>query len=74
MHLGPENIGREIFNNLFELKPEFQDLFSFASLPNYEQSDEYKDHIMIVVNTVNKAIENLENLGSLLPILSNLGS
>jgi hypothetical protein len=45
MELGALKVGEVLFKNLFDIKPEFLDLFSFAELPDYESSEKYKDHI-----------------------------
>ena len=73
MGLGAEAVGHVIFTNLFALKQEFLEMFSFAQIPDFETTTEYKDHIKVVVNTVNKAVENLNNLPNLMPILKGIG-
>ena len=70
---GMQEVGTALFSEIFKRAPEALGLFSFRDIENYKESDEYINHVVKVASTVGKAVDNLENLESLLPILKQLG-
>ena len=63
-----------MFQFIFTATPEALGLFSFGSLANYRTTEKYKDHTVKVVSTLSTAVDSLQNLGELAPILKNLGA
>lgn len=59
---GVDVVGTIIFKNLFDLDENLLRLFPFGNEPEYESHPIFQEHIAKVVNTVNKAVENLDNL------------
>ena len=72
--LGYEAVGDLLFQNIFEAAPSTLQMFSFGALKNYRSTEKYKDHTVKVASTLSTAVENLQNLGELAPILKNLGA
>ena len=71
--VGMKNVGDALFQEIFKQAPEALGLFSFSQMENYRESEEYFSHVIKVASTVGKAVDNLENLEELLPILTQLG-
>lgn len=62
---------RSIFvSRLFQISPDAVSYFSNADL----ESTEFKGHIGRVMNTLDQAVRNLDNLSPLLPTLKRLGT
>ena len=55
---------------IFQIAPEAQDYFSSSDL----KSDEFQGHIASVISTLDKALQNLDDLTPLLPTLERLGT
>ena len=55
---------------IFQIAPEAQDYFSSSDL----ESDEFQGHITSVISTLDKALQNLDDLTPLLPTLERLGT
>ena len=49
-------------------------MFSFGAHANYRETESYKSHTVKVASTLSTAVENLQNLEELAPILKNLGA
>ena len=66
--------GELFFRTLFTAHPEGLALFkSFSSLPDYEQSEAFKEHSLTVFTALDKALSLLGDLDTLLPVLGQLG-
>ena len=68
-----QEVGNALFTEIFRRAPEALGLFSFHDIENYQESEQYIQHVVKVASTVGKAVDNLENLDQLLPILKQLG-
>ncbi|XP_027046996.1 neuroglobin-like [Pocillopora damicornis] len=62
--------GQKLFKRIFQIAPEAQDYFSSSDL----ESDEFQGHITSVISTLDKALQNLDDLTPLLPTLERLGT
>jgi len=71
--LGEETVGRIIFKNLFTYDPELLQLFPFSMYDDYEDTQDYLEHITKVVGVVSKAVENLVHFDDLVAILASIG-
>ena len=49
-------------------------MFSFGAFASYRGTVVYKDHTVKVASTLSTAVDNLQNLGELAPILKSLGA
>ena len=49
-------------------------MFSFGAHADYRSTESYKNHTVKVASTLSTAVENLQNLEELVPILKNLGA
>ena len=66
--------GELFFRTLFTAHPEGLALFkSFSSLPDYEQTDAFKEHSLTVFTALDKALSLLGDLDTLLAVLGQLG-
>jgi len=70
---GEEKIGIILFKQIFKIAPEALELFPFKNEPNYLNSDSFKKHVTKVAQAVSKAVDLLDDLGTLAPILKKLG-
>lgn len=70
---GTEQCGIVLFKNIFKLAPEAIELFSFKDKENLYQSAALKKHATGVMNTIGQAVEGLENIENLVPVLQDLG-
>ena len=68
--LGYEAVGDLLFQNIFTAAPETLSLFSFGAYASYRGTVVYKDHTVKVASTLSTAVDNLQNLGELAPILT----
>ena len=73
LELGDETVGRVLFKNLFETDEELIQMFRFTQNEAFEDIPAYAEHITKVIATLSMAIDNIDKLASLLPILNNLG-
>ena len=73
MTLGDTNVGVLLFKNIFTIAPGALELFSFKNTKNLYENPKFKSHVKKVVNTVGVAVEYLDNLEELVPILQKLG-
>jgi nitric oxide dioxygenase len=73
MTLGDTNVGVLLFKNIFTIAPGALQLFSFRDTKNLYENPKFKTHVKKVVNTVGVAVEMLENLDELVPILQQQG-
>ena len=72
--IGLQTAGELFFKTLFAAHPEGLVLFeSFASLPDYEQSEPYKAHALTVLTSLDKAMSLLDDMDTLVPVLTQLG-
>ena len=69
MQLSSEKVGTIIYMNMFEVNPKLKELFKFTSLIDFQNSDMFYTHINKVVSTITIAIQNLEHMEDLYPIL-----
>jgi len=72
--LGYEAVGDLLFQNIFEAAPSTLQMFSFGAHNDYRSTEGYKNHTVKVASTLSTAVENLQNLGELAPILKSLGA
>jgi len=72
-NLGVEKVGVLLFKHIFELAPEALQLFSFKDEKNVYESERLKSHAVKVVTTVGVAVDGLNKLGELVPVLKGLG-
>ena len=49
-------------------------MFSFGAHADYRATEKYKEHTVKVASTLSTAVDNLQNLEELAPILKNLGA
>jgi len=78
MAIGNERVGILLFRNIFTIAPEAKPLFKFLEEIQKAKQDIYnspqlKAHGSKVVSTVGKAVQLLEELDTLVPILQKLG-
>ena len=73
MTLGDTNVGVLLFKNIFAIAPGALELFSFKATKNLYENVKFKSHVKKVVNTVGVAVEYLDDLGELVPILQQQG-
>lgn len=71
--LGAETVGTLLFKNIFTAAPSALSFFSFKNEANLYESRSFKKHAVSVVNTVGVAVNSLEDLGNLVPVLQSLG-
>lgn len=71
--LGAEVVGILLFKNIFAAAPSALMFFSFKDEVNMYESRGFKKHVVSVVTTVGVAVNSLEHLGSLVPVLKALG-
>ncbi|CAE8583537.1 unnamed protein product, partial [Polarella glacialis] len=72
--LGANNVGKVVFMNIFKIAPEAQGLFPFRHDVNmYAPGGRLEVHATKVVTTLAVAIELLRDLGTLVPVLKELG-
>jgi len=71
--LGAETVGVLLFKHIFEIAPEALQLFSFKNEENLYESPKLKSHAVGVISTVGTAVEGLNDLGALVPVLQGLG-
>ena len=69
MTLGDTNVGVLLFKNIFTIAPGALELFSFKDTKNLYENPKFKTHVKKVVNTVGVAVEMIDNLEKLVPIL-----
>lgn len=72
-NLGAETVGVLLFKNIFAAAPSAVMFFSFKDDANMYESRAFKKHVVSVVNTVGVAVNSLEALGTLVPVLKSLG-
>jgi hemoglobin-like flavoprotein len=71
--LGLENVGRILFKNIFTAAPSALLFFSFKDEVNLYESKAFNRHAKSVVTTVGVAVNSLENVKDLVPVLVQLG-
>jgi len=71
--LGAETVGVLLFKHIFELAPEALQLFSFKDEKSVYESKRLKSHAVKVVTTVGVAVDGLNKLDELVPVLKELG-
>jgi len=62
-----------LFKNIFKIAPGALQLFSFKDEEDLYNCESLKKHGVRVVMTVDKAVQGLNDLGAIVPILQNLG-
>ena len=62
-----------MFKNIFKIAPGALQLFSFKDEEDLYNCESLKKHGVRVVMTVDKAVQGLNDLGVIVPILQNLG-
>ena len=62
-----------MFKNIFKIAPGALQLFSFKDEEDLYNCESLKKHGVRVVMTVDKAVQGLNDLGAIVPILQNLG-
>lgn len=72
--VGEETVAVLLFKRIFELAPGALQLFSFKDEEDLEASESFKLHAVGVVKTVGVAVDKLDDLPTLVPILQDLGS
>jgi len=73
MELGAGNVGNSVFKNLFELDPNLLKLFKFGAHEDYEEQQDYINHISLVIDNVTQAVNHLGDMDSLVDFLKQLG-
>jgi hypothetical protein len=73
VEIGLEPAGIIFFKHVFKIAPEALQLFSFKDEPDVYESDGFKKHAMNVMKHVGIAVEGLNDLEKLVPVLKNLG-
>ena len=71
--LGVEKVGIVLFKNIFKIAPGALQLFSFRDEPDLYNSDILKMHGSTVVKTVAAAVQGLNTIEQLVPVLMDLG-
>jgi hemoglobin-like flavoprotein len=71
--LGAGNVGKVVFLNIFEIAPEAKGLFPWGNDPNHLVNGRLEAHAGNVVATVGTAVSLLRDLGTLVPVLQELG-
>jgi len=72
-NLGAQKVGVLLFKHIFEIAPEALGLFSFKDEKNLYESERLKSHAVKVVTTVGVAVEGLNKLDELVPVLKGIG-
>ena len=68
--IGLQPAGELFFSKLFDAHPEAVGLFTkFKDIKDYASSQPYKEHALKVLQTVDKALSLLGDLGTLVPVL-----
>ena len=73
VEVGLEECGIIFFKHVFKIAPEALQLFSFKDEPDVYESNGFKKHAKNVMTHVGKAVEGLNDLEKLVPVLKNLG-
>ena len=69
-NIGLQPAGELFFGKLFDAHPEAVGLFTkFKDIKDYASSQPYKEHALKVLQTVDKALSLLGDLGTLVPVL-----
>jgi hemoglobin-like flavoprotein len=66
-------VGQLVFQNLFMLNSDLLQLFSFANIEDFINSEKFLIHVTAVISTIGKIVENLESMDNLLQVLENIG-
>lgn len=71
--IGLQDVGEMFFKRIFEIAPEALQLFPFKNEPDVYESEGFKKHALNVMVNVGKAVDGLNDLEALVPVLTALG-
>lgn len=72
--LSHEAVGVLLYQNIFRISPEAEQLFPFAGMPDLYNSPQLKKQGRDVVDAVAFAVKGLNELGTVVPVLQSLGT
>ena len=73
VEIGLQECGEIFFKHVFVAAPEALQLFSFKDEPDVYESEGFKKHALNVMKHVGKAVDGLNDLDNLVPVLKSLG-
>ena len=73
LDIGLEQFGVDFFKKIFFAHPELLSYFPFSNDPDYLDSEAFLKHTMKVAKSIHSAVDLLEDLETLAPVLKKLG-